>query len=132
MDDEKDKDKLIDSGFISLDIDNLPVFYGDGFTERDRNDIMFNWSANDAQNVPSVDEPGKYRWLTAIQKVDPKSGAFWFDYGRRYNEKVVMKLNPEKDAKGRRSCDVLVHTKRTMGDLVTSAWGEYNRWMVKR
>lgn len=91
-------------------------------------DLLINpdWDAP-LYDVSVTDEN---RWMTAIQKVSPKSSSFWYDYGRRYNEKIVIKIAPEKDPQGRRCCDVLVYTRRTVGDVVLSAWQEYNKYLV--
>lgn len=88
-------------------------------------EITINWDAPLYEYTTAASD--EYRWVTAIQKVDPKSGSFWYDYGHRYNEKVIMKIVPEKDPRGRRCCDVMLYTRRTMGDVVLSAWQEYNK-----
>lgn len=74
----------------------------------------------------------QHKWVTAITKVSPKSGSFWYDYGMRNNEKVAIEFSKDKDPQGRRCVNVLVFTKRTVGDVVLSAWQEYNRYLVQK
>jgi len=64
------------------------------------------------------------RWVVAIQNVPPTSGAFWFDYGKRYNENIVIELQLGKKP---RACNVKVYSTRSVGDVVLSAWNEYNQ-----
>ena len=108
--------------------DNKEVFGGSvimaGANGSDLSDLIStDWDVP-LYDISVTDE---HRWVTAIQKVSPQSGSFWYDYGRRYNETVVMKIAPEKDPYGRRCCDVLVYTRRTVGDVVLSAWQEYTK-----
>ena len=94
----------------------------------DNSGITVDWDVPlyDVTEVPD----GEYRWVTAIQKVPPKSGSFWYDYGKRYNEQVIMKIVADRDLYGKRCCDVMVETRRTVGDVVLSAWNEYNQQMI--
>ena len=71
-------------------------------------------------------------WITAIQKVSPKSGQFWFDYGKRYNEKVLIEMSKDRDPQGRRCVNVLVFSKRNVADVVLSACDEYTRYLVTK
>lgn len=72
----------------------------------------------------------EHHWIGAIQKVDLKSSGFWYDYGKRYNEQVLIHLSKDKTPQGKRWIDVSVYSRRTVGDVVTSAWAEYNRFLV--
>lgn len=70
------------------------------------------------------------RWVVAIESVPPQSGSFWYDYGKRYNERVVVELL-NKRINGKRVCNVRVFTDRSVGDVVLSAWKEYNQHYSK-
>lgn len=94
-------------------------------------DLLVDWDDTFDPNKLIAPITSDRRWVTAIQKVDPKSGSFWYDYGKRYGEKVMMKINTERDPKGRRCCDVMIFSCRSVGDVVFSAWEEYNRFLTK-
>jgi hypothetical protein len=119
----KDKDDLT---HISSFLTGLP--------KGPQEEFHIDWSENfdfDKMAAAIDAEANAPRWVTAIQKVSPKSGAFWYDYGARYNEKVMMQICPTKDPQGRRCCDVQLFTRRTIGDVVFSAWQEYNHWALE-
>jgi hypothetical protein len=121
MDDNRkdDNDGLVPlSTFLpALEKDAIPVYRLDGTV--------------DYVNIkpPSVDVDD--HWITAIQKVSSKSSSFWYDYGRRYNEKIIMRIRRERGPHGERCCDVLVYSRRSIVDVVSSAWNEYNKYLVK-
>jgi hypothetical protein len=129
MDDEK-KDGEIPA-IYTIDVSKVPPFNGDKYgVDPAVNDALafIDWGQA-IQTQPSAQEKVE-RWITAIVKVSPKSSSFWYDYGKRYNEKVIMRISAAKDQQGRRTCDVLIQTRRTVGDVVLSAWTEYNRWVI--
>jgi len=131
MDDKKDDLVHVSSFLTGLGDGNFQyVVDGSKSTIANGGELLVDWSEPVYDFTPPVNLHPDHHWITAIQKVSPKSGAFWYDYGHRYNEKVMLEIRKDKDPQGRRCCDVKVYSKRTVGDVVLSAWEEYNKYLV--
>ena len=135
---DDDDDKIISAtGFLTVDKDeDLEKFKKNPVDVKHpaniHDDYDVDWSGI-SEMCQKADPPSEEsRWITAIQKVSPKSGSFWFQYAEKRGEKAMLQISKEVDRDGFRWCDVLIYTRRSVADVVLTAWNEYNEWLGER